>query len=54
MDRESEPQALSCVVRIEEILSTPIFSHEKSRNIFVQSAFIESIILLRDMMHKSE
>ena len=54
MDRESESQALSWLVRIQEILSTPIFSRKERRNIFVRTALIEPANLLRDLMHESK
>jgi len=54
MDHETESQVMACVTRIEKILGTPIFLPQESRNPFVQSAFIELVILLRDLMHKSE
>ncbi|OGF50398.1 MAG: hypothetical protein A2231_02580 [Candidatus Firestonebacteria bacterium RIFOXYA2_FULL_40_8] len=42
------------IMRIEEILSTKIFDIENMHNPFVNSAFIEILILLRDLMAKCE
>lgn len=54
MDHETEGQIIACFYRLDQILPTGIFTRDEKRNPFVQSAFIEVIILLRDLMHKCE
>ena len=40
--------------RIEELLSSEIFLPKNCRSPFVQSAFIETLVCLRDLMYKTE
>jgi hypothetical protein len=44
----------SSIYRLDEILSCGILSKENAGHILLRSAFIESLIALRDLMHKTE
>lgn len=44
----------SAIRRIDELLASGIFQPNRSRDVLFRAAFIELLISLRDLMHKSE
>lgn len=54
MDFSSQSEAQHSIRRIEEILKSDIFLPQNSRHPLRESAFIELMICLRDLMKKAE
>jgi hypothetical protein len=54
MDAHDKQDCQGTVQRINELLSCGIFDQANARNALHQSAFIELMICLRDLLHKSE
>ena len=42
------------ILRIQELLNSGIFEQANSKHILQQSAFIDLVICLRDLLHKTE
>ena len=54
MDIKDRQDCESNIRRIEELLGSGIFNQENSGHILQMSAFIDLMICLRDLMHKTE
>lgn len=54
MDESDQQDCEFDIRKIKELLSCGIFEHRSSGNILRSAAFIELIICLRDLLHKTE
>lgn len=54
MDTKDRQDCESNIRRIEELLDSGIFNQKNSGHILQRSAFIDLMICLRDLMHKTE
>ncbi len=54
MDMNDIQDCRECISRIQEILDSGIFEKTNKRNTFQQSAFIELMICMRDLLYKAE
>ena len=54
IDFFTKGEILASIRRIEDLLASKIFSPENSESPLVRSAFIETLVCLRDLMYKTE
>lgn len=54
MEIKDRQDIVSNIRRIEELINCGIFNQENSGNILQMSAFIDLMICMRDLMHKTE
>ena len=54
MDTRDQQDCESIIGRIDELLNSGIFAQQNSQHLLQQSAFIELMICMRDLMYKAE